>query len=53
MELCADVTIRMFLREGETEEQAQDRFYTALYEGLCMNAENQIDFTIEKQEIEE
>lgn len=51
--LVADVTIRMPLHEGETEEQAQERLYTALYDGLCKNAENQIDFVIERQEIEE
>lgn len=53
MTLVADVTIKMPLCEGETEEQAQERLYTALYDGLCKNAESQIDFVIERQEIEE
>lgn len=50
-EVCANVTIHMVLREGETEEVALERFYNALYDGLCNNTEHHIDFEIEEQEV--
>lgn len=49
--ICAVVNITMSLRNGETEEQTQDRLYMALYDGLCNNAEHQIDFVFESQEL--
>lgn len=41
------LTVKMLKRENETEEQAQDRLYNVLYDGLCNNAEHQIEFTYE------
>lgn len=38
------VLIRMVIHEGETEAQAEDRLYNALYDGLCNNSEHLIDF---------
>lgn len=52
MELRAEVTIRMFIRDGETEDQARGRLYLAIYDGLCNNVEHSIDFVINEQEIE-
>lgn len=39
------LSVKMMMRENETEEQAQERLYNALYDGLCNNAEHQIEFT--------
>ena len=41
------LTVKMLKRENETEEQVQDRLYNVLYDGLCNNAEHQIEFTYE------
>jgi hypothetical protein len=46
-ELKASITLSLSIREGETEEQAADRLYDLLYEGLCMNANHCCEFWIE------
>lgn len=51
--LTVMVSVTMQMRDGETEEQAQERFYTALYDGLCNNAEHEIEFSYDGIEFEE
>ena len=45
--LDATVTIHMMMRDGETEEQASDRLYDVMYDGLCRLADHEIDFWFE------
>lgn len=52
-ELCAEIVVRLSLRENETAKQAEDRLYNILYDGLCNNAEHQIDFELIQQNIRE
>ena len=47
IKLKATVTLSLVMREGETEEQANDRLYDLLYEGLCQTADHDCEFWIE------
>lgn len=42
--LTKEITVTMVKRPGESDEDAEERLYKALYDGLCNNAEHQIDF---------
>ena len=46
-QLKATVTLSLVMREGETEEQAANRLYDLMYEGLCMCADHHCEFWIE------
>ena len=46
-ELKATVTVSLAMREEETEEQASDRLYDLMYEGLCQTADHHCEFWIE------
>lgn len=48
MELKATVEINLVMEDGETLEQASDRLYDMLYDGLCRNAN--CNFWIESAE---
>ena len=48
MALKAYVEIRMMMRDGETAEEAENRLYDLLWEGLCCNAEHEVDFWIDR-----
>lgn len=45
--LKAIVTLSLVMREGETEEQANDRLYALMHEGLCQTADHDCEFWIE------
>lgn len=51
--LMADVRITMLMRNGETEEDAQDRLYNLMYDGLCNVADHNVDFEILSQSLED
>lgn len=51
-ELYAEVIVNMELKDGETEEEAQERFYDVLYDGIC-KCNNDFHFEIYKQKIRE
>ncbi len=46
MELKATVEITLLMRDGETFEEAENRLYDLLYDGLCNNAEAEMEFWI-------
>lgn len=46
-ELNVDLTITMKMQPGETEEDAEERFYNALYSRLCSD-NDEFDYTIER-----
>lgn len=46
MELKATVEISLLMRDGETFEEAESRLYDLLYDGLCCNAEAEMEFWI-------
>lgn len=46
MELKATVEISLVMRDGETYEEAENRLYDLLYDGLCNNAEAEMEFWI-------
>ena len=50
--LRATVEITLLVREGETFEEAQNRLYDLLYDGLCNTAEHEAEFWIETTEEE-
>lgn len=50
--LKAMISLSLLCREGESQEKAEERLYDFLFEGLCMNAEHQCDFWIEKTDID-
>ena len=45
--LKATVTISLVMRDGETEEEAADRLYDLMYDGLCNAADHHCEFWIE------
>ena len=51
--LNSTVTITLFMREGETVEQAEARLFDHLYEGLCNAADHECEFWIESTSEEE
>lgn len=51
--LMADVRITMILRNSETEEDAQERLYNLMYDGLCNSADHKVDFEILSQAVED
>jgi len=51
MELIANVEIRLMMREGETEEQVNNRLYDLLYDGLTNVADHHADFWIEETRV--
>jgi hypothetical protein len=46
MELKASVEITLLMKDGETFEEAENRLYDLLYDGLCRNAEAEMEFYI-------
>lgn len=48
--LKAMVNISMVMEEGETVEDAKNRLFDCLYEGLCIPEDYRIDFSIEETE---
>lgn len=50
MEVKAIVEINLLMRDGETFEEASDRLYNLLYEGVCCNADATCDFWIQNVE---
>lgn len=50
MILKANVEIELVMRDGETFEQASNRLYDLLFEGLCYNADSNCDFWIDSAE---
>ena len=49
MELKAVVEIKLVMEDGETFEQANERLYDLLFDGLCRNAN--CEFWIENTEV--
>lgn len=47
VELDATVSIRLMMRDGESEEEANNRLYDILYDGLCYLTDHTVDFWIE------
>lgn len=43
-EITKEIRVTMILPEGMTEEEAEEKLYEVLYDGLCNNVEVQIDF---------
>lgn len=43
-EMIVELIIRMKMNENETEEQAYERFYNQLYEGICVPEGYHMDF---------
>ena len=43
-EITKEIRVTMILPEGMTEEEAEEKLYEVLYDGLCNNAEVQVDF---------
>lgn len=50
MKLKAVVEVELIMRDGEDFEEANDRLYDLLYEGLCCNADADCDFWIDSTE---
>lgn len=50
--LIAQVKLTMFMREGETREDAEARLNDLLYEAFKMNFNHQVDYDIESIEEE-
>lgn len=46
MELKATVEVVLMLKDGETLEEAENRLYDLLFDGLCRNAEAEVEFYI-------
>lgn len=53
MVLRAFVEIKMMMHDDETEDQADTRLYDAMYEGLCCQSSNHIEFWVENSYVEE
>ena len=47
MTLKASIEIHLLMRDGETHEEAENRLYDLLWEGLCCNANHEADFWID------
>ena len=50
MELKAIVEIKLIMNDGESFEEANERLYNLLYEGICCNANASCEFWIESTE---
>ena len=50
MKLKAMVEIELIMNDGESIEDANNRLYDLLYEGICCNANAVCDFWIESTE---
>lgn len=50
MNLDAVVKISLLMRDGETFEEAENRPYDLLYDGLCRTAEHECEFLVESTE---
>lgn len=48
--LRATVTVTLCMGENETIEDAKDRLYDVLFDGLCNNADHMVDFVVEEME---
>lgn len=46
MELKASVEVVLLMKDGETFEEAENRLYDLLYDGLCNNTEAEMEFYI-------
>ena len=44
MELKATVEVSIVMKDGETFGEAESRLYDLLYDGLCNNAEAEMEF---------
>ena len=53
MDLKARVEFVMLMRDGETEDEANNRLYDLLYGQLCQLADHRIDFWIEETYVED
>ena len=53
MYLKANVEVTLDMRDEEPTAVAENRLYDALYEGLCLQADNHIEFWIENVVVEE
>lgn len=45
MTITKKIEVTMELPDNITEEEAEDKFYQSLYDGICNNAETAIDFS--------
>ena len=50
-ELSATVNIKLMLREGETQDAAENRLSDILWEGLCQLADHHVDFWVEEANV--
>ena len=45
-EYVCDFTIYMVMEEGETEEEARERMYNQLFDGICNAVDYRMDFNM-------
>ena len=50
--LITEARVTMLMRDGESEENAADRFYNLLYNGVCNAADHHVNFEILSQKTE-
>ena len=53
MELVETVTVRLLMRDGETMEEAKERLFQLMYDGLCNVSDHVCDFVVEAAEVVE
>lgn len=44
--LNAAISLTLITKEGETFEEARDRLFDLLYDGLCRTADHEVEFWI-------